>query len=403
MVQKFIVSKRELTGAAGGVVVQLCHGYDQPFQDVAREYSALFEGEAYRVITIYLTGEADASVALGTGGDEVIFLECISREIRGLKLRAIRELKQICGRYSVKFVIAHRYKAVYIASHVPGVFVLGVHHAFGDYSRRSRVRYVQAKRERIALLGVSNAVRNDLRRSLPELPEQNIATLANRINYPVMKQQLLERREARAQLGLRDDDFVFANVGRLHPDKDQKVLIDAFAEVVEQLPSARLLIIGEGRLRGELEEQIIRLGLQGKALLTGPIPSVARLFTAFDGFVLSSDREPFGMVLLEAMIAGLPMAVSDCGGGPEVVGDTGLMYPSGDHRALARQMRVLHDLNREQRRELAERMDRRLLQRFTREVAARSFWDLPMVRPRLSAEGDNPPQAVQNSWKRGAS
>ena len=381
MTQTFDNSRRELEGAT--VIVQLCHGYGQPFLDLAREYGALFDRDGYRVITVYLTGPAEASVAAATGGDRVVFLGYTSRQIRGLKLGAILQLRRLCRQHGVRFAIAHRYKATYVASHVPGVFVVGVYHAFGDFRRRSRQRHVNARRDRIALLGVSDAVRDDLRASLPAWPPERIQTLYNRVDFHAMRRQLLAREEARDALGIARDAFVFANVGRLHPDKDQRTLIDAFAAVAEEMPDAQLLIVGEGRLRDALTAQIAALGLEGRVRLTGPVPAAARYFKAFDRFVLSSDHEPFGMVLLEAMVAGLPIAVSDCGGGPEVVGATGLAFPLGDSAALAQCLRQLYRLSAAECADWGRRMDERALRLFTPQAVADVFWALPFVRERL--------------------
>ena len=371
-------------------VLQLCHGYGQPFLDVARQTVSLFRGKAVSVTTVYLTGVADEFLAQATGGDEVIFLEFSSRQIRGLKRAAIAQVRSICRQRGIRFAIAHRYKSVYVASHVPGVFVVGVHHAFGDYQRSSRRWYADRRRGRLALLGVSDAVRDDVRSSLTRWSPQHIETLYNRVDYTAMKRALLPRQQARQQLGIADDTFVFANVGRLHPDKDQKTLIAAFARIAKELDRAQLLIIGKGRLEQDLRRQIDGLGLQQRVHLTGPIPDASRLYSAFDGFLLSSDHEPFGMVLLEAMAAGLPIVASDCGGGREVVGDSGLLFPLGNDAALAQGMGTLYQLGSSQRADWAKRMDQRVERLFTLEAGAREFWRLPFVQQHLTVgDGDS--------------
>jgi glycosyltransferase involved in cell wall biosynthesis len=364
-------------------VMQVCHGYGQPFLDVANQYVRLFDHSPYAVTTVYLTGVANAEVASMTGGDEVIFLEYSSRQIRGLKLGAIIWLWYLCRKRGVHFVLAHRYKAIYTASRVPGVFVVGVHHAFGDYRRSARTRFANKRRKDIALLGVSDAVRDDLRASLPALHYSQIATLHNRVDFPAIKQSLLSRKAAREHLGINDETYAFVNVGRLHPDKDQRTLIDAFALVADELPNAHLFIVGEGRLRDDLQGQIDALQLQRRITLMGPIPRVVRLFHAFDSFVLSSDQEPFGMVLLEAMAAGLPVGLTDCGGGPEVTGDTGFLYPRGDRAALAKVLLQLHGLSEEERRDLGCSMEARVEQRFSSDMAEGTFWKFPFVTSQL--------------------
>lgn len=370
-------------------VLQLCHGYDQPFLDVARQWISLFQGKAVTITTVYLTGTADESLARDTGGNEVIFLEFSSRQIRGLKRAAIAQVRDICEQRGIRFAIAHRYKPIFVASHVPGVFVVGVHHAFGDYQRFSRRWYVNRKRDSLALLGVSDAVRDDVRSSLPRWSPNRIETLYNRVDYAALKRDLLPRQQARQQLGIAEDSYVFANVGRLHPDKDQRTLIAAFARVAQQLDRAQLLIIGRGRLQQELQQQIDALGLQQRVHLTGPIPDASRLYSAFDGFLLSSDHEPFGMVLLEAMAAGTPIAATNCGGGCEVLGDSGVLFPLGDDAALADAMRTLYGLDQAQRQHWGQRMDQRVEDLFTLTAGARVFWSLPFVQQHLSPGGSD--------------
>ena len=70
-------------------VLQFCHCHYGPFLDVARQYSALFAGSGYKVLTVYLTGEASEAARQGSGSDEVIFLDYKSRDVRGLKLDVI--------------------------------------------------------------------------------------------------------------------------------------------------------------------------------------------------------------------------------------------------------------------------------------------------------------------------
>ena len=105
--------------------------------------------------------------------------------------------------------------------------------------------------------------------------------------------------------------------GRLEAQKNHKLLIDAFAEVVKEHPYARLKIYGEGSLRDVLQEQIDKLGLHDKAFLMGATNDVAKALQTADLFVLSSDYEGMPNALMEAMAAGVPCISTDCPcGGP---------------------------------------------------------------------------------------
>lgn len=123
------------------------------------------------------------------------------------------------------------------------------------------------------------------------------------------------RATLRKQYGIADNDFVFLHVGRFHPAKDHRNLLEAFARITKQVPSAKLLIVGDGELRSEIETQIEVLSLQERVVLAGVQRNVADYYHAADCFVLSSAWEGLPMVLLEALAYGLPAVctnVSDC-------------------------------------------------------------------------------------------
>jgi glycosyltransferase involved in cell wall biosynthesis len=322
-------------------VLQFCHGYDGPFLDCARQYAVLFSGTHYKVCTVYLTGAPSAEAEYGSASDEVIFLGYDSKDVRGLKLGAIRQLRAIIEGRDFRFCIAHRFKPIYIALVATRLHVIGVHHAFGVYSRPMRRWFVNRFRSRLLLLGVSNAVRDEIRGHLPAWEPERIETLYNRIDVAAVQAELVSREAAREALGLPQDVWVVGNVGRLHPDKDQATLIRGFAQALPQLPKgSRLAIMGSGRLEPPLRQLAQELGVAEQVCFLGLVPRGRRYFKAFDVFALTSDHEPFGMVLLEAMAAGVPVICTDCGGGREVVQGVGRVFPFGDDAALAAELVV---------------------------------------------------------------
>ncbi len=199
------------------VLHQLCHGYAAPFLDVARQYAALFNNTPYRVTTVFLTGKKDPWVISHSASDEVLLLENSSRDLRGLKIKQIRQLKKICQSRHFDFAIAHRYKAIYICRHQKALKVIGVHHAFDDYQRLTRRLFVYRQAKYLFLLGVSHAVRDNLRQSLRYFPQGNIQTLYNRIDHVKLQQQQLSRSRARASLQLEPACFLFCKCGSFAP------------------------------------------------------------------------------------------------------------------------------------------------------------------------------------------
>lgn len=318
-------------------VLQFSHGYDGPFMDCARQYAALFKGTDYKVCTVYLTGEPNDEVAQGSASDEVIFLNYSSKQVRGLKLAAIADFKKIVASRSFTLCIAHRFKPIYIALFGSKLPVIGVHHAFGDYKRRSRQWLANHFRDRLRLLGVSNAVRDDMRSCLPKFKPENIETLYNRIDVEAVQAEQVSREQARETLKLPLDALIVGNVGRLHPDKDQTTLIKGFAKALPELPEGSLLaIMGSGRLEQQLKQLAVDLGVDDSVRFLGQVPNGRRYFKAFNLFALTSDHEPFGMVLLEAMAADVPVIATNCGGAKEVVSDPECLFELGDESKLAK-------------------------------------------------------------------
>ena len=361
-------------------ILQLCHGYEAPFLDVAKQTVRLFSGSQFDVITVYITGKPNQQIALLTGGLRVIFMEKSSTDIKGLKRAQIKYISRLHQHYGFSFAIAQRYKAIYIATQVKEMFTFGVNHAFGVYRRFSRRLYVAKKQKQILLLGVSDAVRDDIRASLSCVSEDRIQTLYNHVDVSAMQAGLLGRKHARIKLGLSQDAYVFANVGRLHPDKDQQTLISAFTRLMSEMPDACLVIIGKGRLMQSLQQQVEIAGATKRVRFLGWVDSVWRYFAAFDSFILSSEYEPFGMVLLEAMIAGVPIASIDCGGAAEVVGQSGILFPQGDVDRLVISMRSLYALDDQTKKGLREKMLDRVTKKFSDEAVHKSFFSLPDVK-----------------------
>ena len=369
-----------MTRSAERHVLQFCHGYDGPFLDCARQYASLFVGTGYRVTTVFLTGVADSEVAAACASDEVLFMEYSSKAIRGLKLGAVGDLRKIAASRNFSFCIAHRFKPIYIALLGTSLPVIGVHHAFGDYKRATRKWFAHFFRKRLSLVGVSDSVRDDIRQCLPKWPAERIQTLYNRIDVIALQARQVSAREARQALGLAEDAWIVGNVGRLHPDKDQATLLHGFAAALPGLPAnSQLVILGMGRLEQDLKELARQLGIGERVLFLGQVPDARNYFRAFDVFVLSSDHEPFGMVLLEAMAAGVPLLATACGGCEEVVEGVGIPFPLGDAERLAQGLQYLAAMDDHQRRQCAEMMLERLRERFCDRAVRDVFWHLPQV------------------------
>lgn len=155
------------------------------------------------------------------------------------------------------------------------------------------------------------------------------------------------REQVRAELGLPEEAPVVGSVGRLVAIKGHCYLVEAFARVRAAAPAARLVLVGDGDLRGDLEARARSLGLPvaagpgedapGAVHFLGQRADVGRVMAAFDVFALPSLNEGMGRVLAEAMAMELPCVATRVSGIPDVVanGETGLLVPAADPAALA--------------------------------------------------------------------
>ena len=133
------------------------------------------------------------------------------------------------------------------------------------------------------------------------------------------------------------DAQVVGVVARLEPEKGHRTLLDAWPLVLAAVPSARLLIIGEGSERDSLEAQVASLGIEERVVFTGRREDVPAVTAALDVAVLPSYREAQGLSVLEAMALSRPVIASRVGGIPEMIEDgvSGLLVEPHDCDALA--------------------------------------------------------------------
>lgn len=359
-------------------ILQICHCYYEPFLDCARQYAVLFKDTQYKVVTVFLSGEPDTEVAEKTCSDEVIFLNYKSKKLSGLKFGIIRKIRQLVQQHHFIACIAHRAKPTYVAAFATNLPILSIRHSFGDFERFGRRLLVNIFKSRLTLLAVSNAVRAEIRDQLPNWPEDKIQTFYNRINVEVVQNELWNKQTAREKLNLPLESWIIGSVGRIHPDKDPQTLIRGFVKALPSLPpNALLCFIGKGKLEAELKSLVDELNIHAHALFLGSIPEARRYFKAFDVFALSSDREPFGMVFLEAMAANLPIICTDCGGGAEIIDDIGQLFKFRDIDALSNAL-IKTAENRKYIIEQNLSQDR-LSTLFSDDAAKTAFWNNPSL------------------------
>jgi glycosyltransferase involved in cell wall biosynthesis len=187
------------------------------------------------------------------------------------------------------------------------------------------------------IVGVSQGVSEDLDRQLGLKPGT-----AKTVYNPVIDRDTLSQ----AKMPLDHPWFeagsppVFLAVGRLSPQKDFSNLIRAFAQLRQQ-KNARLMILGEGELRGELEAEIASLGIGDDVAMPGFVSNPYAYMYNSAAFVLSSRWEGLPTVLIEAMACGCAVVATDCPSGPQEIlagGKYGILVPIDNAQALGSAM-----------------------------------------------------------------
>ena len=143
--------------------------------------------------------------------------------------------------------------------------------------------------------------------------------------------------ELRRSLGFGESDPVVVLIGRLEAQKGHAVLLEALPSVIERFPNLRLVCVGEGALRPELERRVAELRLQSSVRFVGFQPNAPDWFALSAFCVLPSFYEGLPLVAIECLAAGRAMIATAVDGSPEVIvnGKTGLLVPAGDSAALS--------------------------------------------------------------------
>jgi glycosyltransferase involved in cell wall biosynthesis len=199
-------------------------------------------------------------------------------------------------------------------------------------------RFVEDRLTRFADVAVANSQSGAHFLASRGISAEKTRVIYNGVNSERVAANEVELAALRASLGIPAAALVVGIVASLTAAKDYPTFLSSARIVLDALPSARFLIVGDGPLRQELEATAAQLGLADSVLFAGHQMRVAPFIGSFDVAVLSScDYEGCSNYLLEAMGLGRPVVATDIGGNRELVhqGETGLLVPPRDPGALA--------------------------------------------------------------------
>jgi Glycosyltransferase len=224
---------------------------------------------------------------------------------------------------------------------------------------------------RARMIAVSQAVADNFAGRFFSL-KHRISAILNGIEMEKFKMVEGVRNVTRETLQLQEDDFVVGVVGMLTPRKGQLAVVENFPRVLEQVPNAKLLIVGaavfnrDEKYADRLKRTATDLGISDRVHFLGSRDDIPALMQSLDLLVVNSSVEPFGLVLLEAMACGTPVLAAISGGIPELIQHSrnGWLIEYGDSRALSDS--IIHlSQSLETRQQIAERGRRLVLETFS--------------------------------------
>lgn len=140
----------------------------------------------------------------------------------------------------------------------------------------------------------------------------------------------------RRSLGISKDDLVFVDVARFHPQKGHEFLIRTLPPVLENLPSAKFVMVGVGERLGEMKKLARKLRVSESCVFAGEREDVAKILACSDVFVSPSAHEGMPLAVMEAMASGLPVVATKVVGNEELLQGVGVLVEFGDERGFAR-------------------------------------------------------------------
>jgi glycosyltransferase involved in cell wall biosynthesis len=303
--------------------------------------------------TILATGPAGSEIstveAAQARGCRVELIPELQREVSPVKdLLALRRIVGLLRRERVALLHTHTSKAGVLGrlaarlARTPAVVHTPHGHIFyGYYGRAWTALFVALERvaapltDRIIVL-TEREMEEHLERRIGR--REQFRVIPSGVDLEAVRALAPPAEEARRRLGVEADCLLLVGVGRLVPVKGFDLLLRALPAILNALPAARLLLVGDGPVRLSLEAQARALGVADRVALVGARAQVAPFLAAADLLVMPSRNEGLGKALVEAMALGRAVVATRVGGIPSVVvdGETGSLVSPDDPAALAR-------------------------------------------------------------------
>ncbi|MFZ4860146.1 MAG: glycosyltransferase [Desulfuromonadaceae bacterium] len=293
----------------------------------------------------------------------------------GLHLGITKEIIKIIRNYNIDILHTHNEKAQFyggIAGFLASVPVVHTKHGRNSHDIRTLLRNNLTARFCRKVVAVSRDAALECIQ-VEKIPSSKVQTILNgvdTVHFSPGKSQ----KEFKTRLGLSEKCLVIGIVARLAPVKDHTTLFNACKILKVSVPDFKLLVVGDGQLRDQLESLAQKLNLNDQIIFTGMREDIPSLMRAMDIFVLSSISEGISLTLLEAMACCLPIVATAVGGNPEVIvaGKTGYLVDVRSPELLAEKLEVLI-LNKQLRNIMGEAGRSRVVESFSLKACAAEY------------------------------
>lgn len=223
--------------------------------------------------------------------------------------------------FAVPYVMTHRIRLLHTVHNKP------VNEFKEKYKRLIAYLY---RKEKAVPVAISHIIEKEMKELYPGLRH------IERVYNPVDTQRFYTKRSKTSR-----QNITFINVARFMRQKNHELLLEAFAKARKKAPLIRLMLVGDGELRKDMEKKAEDLKISETVIFAGNVSDVEHYLSEADVFVLSSDYEGLPLSVLEAMAAGLPVISTNVGGVADIVTDNGILVTPGEREELATKMAEL--------------------------------------------------------------
>lgn len=241
-------------------------------------------------------------------------------------LKSAWSLANYCKENSIDIVHAHNGRDYWMAGlakfFYPNLKIVITRHILAPLKNTLLHRWLYRKVDKV--IAVSQTVKN----TITLFPPEKISVVYNGID--VEKLATAQTGTLRKELNLPTTTKIVGMVGRINASKGHLTFIRSISEILSQCPNTVFIIVGSGDI-SELKK------INSDVYFLGERSNIPEIMKDLDVFVMASHNEPFGLVTVEAMAAGIPVVATNTGGTSEIItdGETGLLFPPNDSAMLA--------------------------------------------------------------------